>query len=121
MSKHPGFVKLFLHIIGFSLCIMPPLATTASYFPLWIERGADHAIAGGTALLIALSILPLAKHAARLLRSPASWGVWLIIFIVFSALSKIADEMTVISFAGLLGNLAGTACFKLARRRQGNE
>ena len=42
--------------------------------------------------------------------------MWLIAFILFLSLSRIADEMTVISFVGLISNLIGSLIFKLARR-----
>ena len=116
MAKSPRFVNLILHIIGFLLCILPPLCATLSYFPVWFERGADYAISGGSALLCALCILPLAKHIARLLRSSASYAIWLVMFLAFLALSKIAEEMTVISFVGFAGNLLGSVCFIAARR-----
>jgi nicotinamide riboside transporter PnuC len=44
--------------------------------------------------------------------------MWFIIFITFMLLSRIADEVTVISFIGFVGNLIGAACFKLARARR---
>ena len=115
MSKKPDFVKYLLHILGFSLCILPPLLATLNYFPLWIERGGQHALAGGTALLLALCMLPLYKYIGRILRSAASYTVWLIIFVIFFSLSRIAEEMTVISFMGFVGNILGAVCFRIAK------
>lgn len=110
------FVNIFLHIIGFVLCIAPPVAATLLYFPLWREAGDGAAVCGFTALLIVISALPLYKALRRLLASPASYTVWLILFLLFFALSRIAEQMTVISFVGFAGNILGAACFKLAKK-----
>ena len=69
-------------------------------------------------LLIIISFFPLYKLIRKLLASPASYMVWLIIFITFFTLSKIGQEMTVISFFGFLGNLLGAVCFWLAKGRR---
>ena len=50
----------------------------------------------------------------RILKSPAVYTLWLIAFIAFSSLSRIADEMTVISFFGFISNAAGAVLFRLA-------
>ena len=115
MSKKPVLVNIILHIVGFLLCGLPPVIATLTYFPLWLERGEGYVIAGGTALLVALCALPLWKYIARVLHSPASYVLWLIIFLFFLALARIADEMTVISFAGLCGNILGAVCFRIAK------
>lgn len=52
----------------------------------------------------------------KALASPAAHTMWFIAFLIFFTMSKIADEMTVISFVGFLGNGAGAICFRLARR-----
>ena len=111
------YVNLALHIIGFSLCIVPPLVCTLSYFPLWKNAGYSYCIAGGTALLLVLCFFPLLKFVGRAISSYGSYIVWLLCFVIFYSLSKIADQMTVISLIGFMGNLAGTVCFKIAKRR----
>jgi hypothetical protein len=42
--------------------------------------------------------------------------MWFIIFVLFLLLSEIADEMTVISATGFIGNCIGALLFKLADR-----
>lgn len=71
-------------------------------------------------LLLALSALPLMKLIAAKIHSVASWVMWCFIFISFFLLSRIADEMTVISFFGAVGNILGALVFKLAKRGEGN-
>lgn len=90
---------------------------TLSYFPLWTEGGGEYSVAGGCALLLVLCAIPLFKFIKRALFSFASYFLWLFLFLIFMALSKIADQMTVISFVGFIGNLLGALCFKLAKRK----
>jgi hypothetical protein len=114
-SKSPRFVNFILHILGFSLCILPPAVCVISYFPIWQNDG-GRVIAGGVALLLTLCAFPIFKMFGRLLRSYASYLIWLILFLLFFSLSRIAEEMTVISFVGLCGNLMGAVCFKIGER-----
>jgi Co/Zn/Cd efflux system component len=50
--------------------------------------------------------------------SPAAYVMWLIAFLLFFSLEKIAHEMTVISFVGFLSNLCGAVLFKFAASRK---
>lgn len=115
-QNNRSFVSFALHILGFLLCIVPPTICTLLYFPLWKASGYTTCIAGGTALILALCIIPLYKMIKRGLMSFSSYMMWLILFLLFLALSKIADQMTVISFVGFIGNLLGAVCFYFARR-----
>ena len=81
------------------------------------ETGA--VLSGFALILLLLSFVPLFKLVKKMLESPAAHTMWLICFILFFCLSKIADEMTVISFVGFVSNLIGAAIFKLADRRIG--
>lgn len=118
MNKKPSFVNLALHFIGFFFCIVPPSIATLSYFPLWTEGGAERSVAGGCALLLVLCAYPLFKLVRRAIFSFASYFLWLFLFLVFLTLSKIADQMTVISLVGFIGNLIGAVCFNVAKRIQ---
>lgn len=115
-SKTNIFVSLGLHIIGFMLCIFPPAICTLAYFPIWKAVGYESCIAGGAALLLAICAIPLYKLLRKWLSSYSSYLIWLILFLLFFALSKIADQMTVISLVGFIGNLLGAVCFHIAKR-----
>ena len=115
------FVSFCLHILGFCLCIIPPMACTLMYFPLWKTIGYEYCIAGGVALLLVLCMIPMYKFLGERLKSYSSYLLWLVLFLLFLALSKIADQMTVISFAGFVGNLLGGICFHLAKRTRGDK
>lgn len=119
-ENNPNFVKIALHILAISLCVLPPAFATLYYFPLWQSRSGFAVLSGGAVLLIALSALPLMKLITAKIRSAASWVMWGFIFIAFFLLREIADEMTVIAFFGLIGNLIGAILFKLAKRGEGN-
>lgn len=118
-NKSFKIVNTVLHIVGFSLCILPPIVCTLFYFPLWKESA--KALSGGVLLLVLVSAMPVFKLLKRHFESPASYTVWLALFIIFFALSKIATEMTVISFVGFIGNALGAFMFRLARRKPKNE
>ena len=111
--KNSKIANLTLRLLGLSLCILPPLICTASYFPLWQRQ--EEFLSGGVLLLVLICALPLYKILKKVLSSPASYTVWLILFILFFSLSKIAEQMTVISFVGFLGNALGALCFYIAR------
>lgn len=115
-QNNRSFAKFALHILALALCIVPPTLATLFYFPLWHTRGGAALLSGGTVLLVALSALPLMKFIAEKIRSAASWVMWSFIFVVFFLLSRIADEMTIISFFGAIGNILGALVFKLAKR-----
>ena len=108
-----GFVNIILHIAGFLLCTVPAAVCTLMYFPLWKETGAMSCIAGGGALIIIIFAVPLIKFLKRLLSSASAYMMWLVAFILFFSLSRIASEMTVISFVGFLGNLLGAILMKI--------
>lgn len=114
------YANIYLHILGYLLCIVPPLACTLTYFPIWKNAG-GFKLSALCAILIILAVFPIIKLAGRLLRSDATYIFWLILFICFSALSKIADEMTVISFVGFVSNCIGAMLIKLGGKRNGRE
>ena len=115
-SKTNVFVSFGLHILGFLLCILPPAICTLNYFPIWREVGYESCIAGGVALLLALCAIPLYKLIAERLKSFSSYLMWLVLFLLFFGMSRIADQMTVICFVGFVSNLMGAVCFHIAKK-----
>lgn len=105
-----------LRLVGILLCTLPPLICILCYFPVWTARGGERILPGITLVLCAAAALPLYKAIKRALRSPASYTLWLISFLTFLALSKIADEMVVISFVGFISNLMGAVIFKISKK-----
>lgn len=117
-NKH-SFVNIILQIAGFSLCTLPPSICTLSYFPLWREAGGGAIISGGVLLLLLICAYPLIKAMRMRLSSPSVTLIWLVAFLAFFILSRIAAEVTVIAFFGFVGNLLGTLCFNIAKRCMG--
>lgn len=114
--RRSSYIKcLTLRAAGVLLCILPVTAAIISYFPLWGARGSDAALSGFSVLLLTLAALPLFRLIKHSVSKISAHTVWFIIFVIFFIASRIADEMTVISFVGFLGNLAGAALFRLAR------
>ena len=121
VQKTNVFVSFGLHILGFCLCVLPPAICTLTYFPLWKSVGYEYCIAGGAALLLAICMIPLYKLIRHKLMGYSSYFIWLLLFLLFFALSRIAEQMTVISFAGFVGNLLGSVCFYMAKKATGKE
>ena len=113
-----GFVSLGLHILGFSLCSIPPFVCTLSYFPLWKSTGFGTCIAGGSALLLVMCFFPILKFFNSAIKNYGSYFLWGVCFVLFFALSRIAEQMIVISLIGFIGNVLGSLCFAIADRRR---
>lgn len=111
----------FFWVLGLLFSILPPLIATLLYFPVWSVRGGAASISGIVFLLLFLSFLPFFNIIKERLRSPSAYTVWLILFICFFLLSRIADEVTVISFFGFIGNLLGSVFFRLSARNPKKE
>ncbi len=118
-EKTKGFLWPLLYVTGIGLCVLPPAVCVLMYFPLWQQVSYQHCIAGGSALLLVLCMIPLYKLIRRGVAGVSSYLVWLIMFILFFTLSKIADQMTVISFVGFVGNLLGAICLHIADKVKG--
>lgn len=115
-SKKPSFAKFALHLAGLLTCVVPAVICTLSYFPLWRATGAEYVLAGGTALLIVLAAFPFYKYVREALRSAASYVLWLIIFVFCFLLSRVVEQLTVISFVGFISNLVGAILLKLGEK-----
>lgn len=103
---------------GIILSVVPVAVSILLYFPLWLERGDGSVISGFAVLLLALAAIPLFKLARRALSSPSAWMMWLFMLFTFLAMSKIADEMIVISLLGCVGGALGAILFNLSKRYQ---
>lgn len=111
---------LLFNFLGLSISVIPVTVSIFSYFPLWIAREDASVLSGIALILSALAAIPLYKYVRHMLRSASVPFMWFCIFLVFFLLSRIADEMTVISLVGFITNLTGSLFFKLAKK-QGSE
>ena len=117
-SNKAEFANIILHIIGLIICVVPPAVCTLSYFPLWTAAGGGRVIAGGAALLLVMCAMPILKFFKKNFETFASYIMWLCAFLVFLLLSRIAEEMTVITFVGFVSNVIGAIFFALAKGRR---
>ena len=100
-TKKSKYANIYLHILGYLICIIPPLGCTLSYFPVW-ERSEGFKLHALCVILIILAVFPAMRLVKRAISSDASYILWLLLFILFYSLSKIADQMTIISFIGFI-------------------
>ena len=109
-----GFLRIALRISAVLLSVIPPIWATLSYFPIWRGRGTIAMLSGFTVILLLISIVPLLRLIRRFFKSPTATTMWFILFLIFFALSKIADEMVVISLFGYLGNLSASFLWRIS-------
>jgi chromate transport protein ChrA len=118
VKARSNILRFILRSLGLILCVAPPIVCTLTYFPLWREAGGEALISGGTALLIIIAIIPFYKHLRKLLETSASYVLWLVIFLFCFLMAKVINEITVIAFIGLVGNLLGALLLKLGERKE---
>ena len=111
--------KLLFGFLGILISTVPTVLCVLSYFPLWQERGSECVLSGIALLLLLIALIPLIRIINGKLKTPSAYMIWLIIFILFFSLSKISEQMTVISFVGFTTNLLGSVFFKLSRKYGG--
>lgn len=108
--------RLALNVTGLMISIIPVTVSIFSYFPIWAKREDASLLSGISLLLLLAALVPFYKHVRHFLKSPSAPLMWFFSFVIFRLLSRIADEMTVISFVGFISNLIGATCFRLARK-----
>ena len=106
--------RKLLRAAALCLDVGAPLIATASQFPIWVERSAGATVSGLFVFFAILSAIPIFKNFGRILKSPSAPILWGVIFALLYALHRIIDEMLIISFVGLIANLAGWVLFKIA-------
>ena len=114
--------KIFaLHVLGLIVCIAPPIITTFEYFPLWFQRP-DTAISAISAILALLCCIPFMKQIKAYFKgTPASWSVWLVIYVLVAAFNKLADGVETVACIGFLSNLLGGCIFRIEKHLKHKE
>lgn len=115
--KRSSKAKIF-KIAAIGIDVVVPLTATLTQFPLWIEHSAEATMSGLCLVLIGLSILPFIKAIKEYFKSPSSWVVFGIIFVLLLLLKNIIDQILVVSFAGLIANLAGAGLYSWGNHLQ---
>ena len=109
--------RIPLYLLGLAISVLPALIATILYFPVWQSRGTYAQISGIALCLMLIAIVPLLRHIKRRLSSPSVPLIWFVIFILFFSLSKICEQVTVISFVGFISNLIAIPIFKMSLRK----
>ncbi len=107
--------RLIFNSFGIIFSVIPVSVSIFSYFPLWVGREDASILSGISLILMLAALVPCFRYIKTAISSASAPVMWLVIFITFFLLSKIADEITVIAFVGFLGNLIGAVFFRLAR------
>lgn len=107
-----------LTLIAVLISVIPPAAAILLYFPVWKSAGAVSVVSGFGILLLTLASVPILRLIGERFKSPSAHVMWLVLFIIFFALSKIAEQMVVISFVGFVSNLIASFIFRAARGRK---
>lgn len=107
---------LLFNALGLIFSVIPVGVAILSYFPLWLARDDASILSGLALLLCAAALVPFYRYVRDALRSASAPLMWFIFFVIFLLLSKIADEITVISFVGFVSNLIGAIFFRIARK-----
>ena len=107
--------RLLFNALGLGCSVIPVGVSVLSYFPLWVAREDASVLSGLSLVLMLAALVPCLRYIRTALRTASAPVLWLTVFLTFSLLSRIANEVTVISFIGFVGNLVGAVFFKLAR------
>ena len=121
MKTNNTTLRTIFNLLGLSFSVIPPTLAILFYFPIWVSKGGEYLLSGIAVLLMLVAFVPLFKLIKQVFKSPSGYAIWLIIFLVFLAVSKIAAEMITISFIGFIGNVIGAVLFKIARRFERND
>lgn len=96
-----------IYYTGLVISILAPLVAAATQFPVWTEN-VDSGQVGGMFVFVALlCMIPLFNHLKIALKSPSSCLLWTIIFVCTWALSKIIQQLIIVSLVGTVANYVG--------------
>lgn len=110
-----------LHKLGLIVCVVPPIITTLEHFPLWFQRS-DTAISAISAIFLLLCCIPFMKQIKAYFKgTPASWAVWLAIYVPVAVFNKLADGVEAVAFIGVLSNLLGGCIFRIEKHLKHKE
>ena len=90
-----------------------PLVATLLQVPVWVQQSSKATMSGLFLLFAFFSILPFVKQVKMWLRSPAVWGIWIGLFVLFVILRNIIDQMVIVCFVGMISNIIGAGIYKV--------
>lgn len=96
-----------IYYTGLVISILAPLVAAATQFPVWTEKVGGAQIGGMFIFVALLCMIPLFNHLKIALKSPSSCLLWTLIFVCTWALSKIIDQLVIVSLVGAIANYVG--------------
>jgi hypothetical protein len=106
---------------AYAACVLPPLAVTLYYFPLWIASSARCTMSGISLVFLIVSAGPIFKALSDRMKTPSSPVPWGIIAVLAYALQAIISQIFTISIVGFVASLAGSLVFKIRDKKYGKE
>ena len=106
----------WLTVIGWTVCVVPPLAAILLCFPVWIDSGGGKTLSGVALLLSILTLLPFIKQVRNYLRSPSVFVIWIVICFVLTVLRSIINEVLLVSYIALISNSIGALIFGIRKK-----
>ena len=96
-----------IYYTGLVISILAPLVAAATQFPVWTENVDSGQIGGMFVFVALLCMIPLFNHLKIALKSPSSCLLWTTIFECTWALSKIIQQLIIVSLVGMVANYVG--------------
>ena len=105
-----------LKTLAIGIDVGVPVFATFTQFPLWVEQSAEATMSGLCLVLIAISVIPFLKVLREYFKSPSSWVLFGVIFVVLLMLRSIIDQILIVSLAGFIANLIGAGIYSIGRK-----
>lgn len=104
-------ISKIVYIIGMIFAVAPPLIAFIEHFPVLKEKNYGATVSWFAVAMIAICCIPFWRKIKEYFKSPDTAVLWLVVFVIFTAVKNLIDGMIVVAFCGLVGNLAAKALF----------
>lgn len=109
--------KVLYDALGLSCCLIPPIACTCNYFPVWEQTVGTWAMVGGTSALIAIiAFIVISKYWRSRIKSPSHVLTPLALWLFLGLIEKTVTGLKAVTFWLFIGSLIGAVFFWLADR-----
>lgn len=111
--------KVLYDALGLCCCLIPPIACTCTYFPVWEQTVGTWAMVGGTvAIIVIVAFIVLSKYLRSRIKSPSPVVISLCLWLFFVLVEQTVEGLKMVSFWLFIGSLAGAVFFWLADRTE---
>ena len=117
-----SFKRIMFDFLGLACCLVPPIACTCSYFPVWQETVGTWSLVGGTAAIVAVIVfIVLSKYLKARLKTPSPVVISLVLWLFFVLIEQTVAGLKMIAFWMFFGSVVGTVFFWLSDRTAGKK